>query len=82
MSEIKSDICSPDDNTLDTSEDHQQSSSITSPIHFSTQSRTNGNHSSINSPVDQLLPRIIDYIKKQNLENENDLNLIANQVFK
>jgi hypothetical protein len=79
MSEIKVDICSPDNNTLDTSEDHHQTSSVTSPIPFSTQSR---NNLSINSTVDQLIPRLIDYIRKQNIENDIDFNLIANQVFK
>ncbi|CAF1104670.1 unnamed protein product [Adineta steineri] len=77
-SENKTDICSPDNNTLDTSEDHQQ----TSPVHFSTQSRSNGTNSSINSTVDQLIPRLIDYIKKQNIENDIDFNFITSQVFK
>jgi hypothetical protein len=71
MSEIKVDICSPEDH-------HQTSSSITSPVHFS----THGNNLSINSTVDQLIPRLVDYIRKQNIENDIDLNLIANQVFK
>jgi len=75
MSEIKSDICSPDNHILDTSEDHQQ----TSPIYFSTQSRNNGNNQSINPTVDQLIPRLIDYIQKQ---NDNNINSIANQIFK
>ena len=77
MSEIKTDICSPDNNnnnTLDTSEDHQ-----TSPTHISTQSRTNGNNLLSNPTVDQLIPRLVDFIRKQ---NTIDLNLIANQVFK
>ena len=76
ISENKSDICSPDNPTLDTSEDHQQTSSVTSPIPFSNnQSRSNG----INTTVDQLIPRLVDYIKKQ---SEIDLHSIANQVFK
>jgi hypothetical protein len=75
ISENKSDICSPDNHTLDTSEDHQQTSSVTSPIHFANQSRNNG----INSTIDQLIPRLVDYIKKQ---NDIDLHSIANQVFK
>ena len=75
ISENKSDICSPDNHTLDISEDHQQTSSVTSPVPFVSQSRTNG----INSTVDQLIPRLIDYIKKQ---NDIDLHSIANQVFK
>ncbi|CAF4412598.1 unnamed protein product, partial [Adineta steineri] len=70
ISENKTDICSPDNNTLDTSEDHQQ----TSPVHFSTQSRSNGAHYSINSTVDQLIPRLVDYIKKQNIDNDIDFN--------
>ena len=72
MSEVKSDICSPD-----TSEDHQQQ---TSPIYFSKQSRNNGNNQSINSIVDQLIPRLVDYIRKQN--DNNNINSIANHVFK
>ncbi|CAF0719831.1 unnamed protein product [Rotaria sp. Silwood1] len=82
MSETKTDICSPDNNTLDTSEDHQQTSSVTSPVHFSTQSRLNGNNLSINSTVDQLISRLVDYIRKQNIDNDIDFDLIANQVFK
>ncbi|CAF0865960.1 unnamed protein product [Rotaria sordida] len=84
MSETKTDVCSPDNNTLDTSEDHQQTSSVTSPVHFSTQSRLNGNYFSINSAVDQLIPRLVDYIRKQNVDNDNDIDfdLITNQVFK
>jgi hypothetical protein len=75
MSEMKSDICSPDNNILDTSEDHQQISAG----HCSTQSRSN---LSINSPIDQLIPRLVDYIQKQNVENDIDFDLITNQVFK
>jgi hypothetical protein len=63
------------DNILDTSEDHHQ----TSPVHTSIQSR---NNLSINSTVDQLIPRLVDFIRKQKLNNEIDLDLIANQVFK
>ncbi|CAF4790580.1 unnamed protein product [Rotaria sp. Silwood2] len=82
MSETKTDLCSPDNNTLDTSEEHQQTSSVTSPVDFSTQSRLNGNNLSINSTVDQLIPRLVDYIRKQNVDNDIDFDLITNQVFK
>jgi hypothetical protein len=75
MSEMKSDICSPDNNILDTSEDHQQISAVQ-------QSRSNGTNPSINSPIDQLIPRLVDYIQKQNVENDIDFDLITNQVFK
>jgi len=75
MSEMKSDICSPDNNILDTSEDHQQISAVQ-------QSRSNGTNLSINSPIDQLIPRLVDYIQKQNVENDIDFDLITNQIFK
>jgi hypothetical protein len=79
ISKIKTDTCSMDNgNTLDTSDDHPQ----TSPVHLSMQSRSNGNNGSINSTVDQLIPRLVDFIRKQKVDNEIDLNLIANQVFK
>ncbi|CAF3215367.1 unnamed protein product [Rotaria socialis] len=77
-SEIKVDVCSPDNSTLDASEDHQQ----TSPVHFSTQSRSNGNNLSINSTVDQLMPRLVDYIRQQSVDNDFDFDTIASQIFK
>ena len=78
------DQCSLDNNILDASEDHQQTSSVTSPIHSSTQSRFNGNGNnlSINSMIDELIPRLVDYIRKQTVANDIDLNLISHRIFK
>ena len=77
--EMVTDPCSPDASSIaDINEDHQ----VTSPVSFITQSRVNGSHVSPNILVDQLLPRLVDYIHQQNLENEIDLKAIAQQVLK
>jgi hypothetical protein len=77
MSETKPDTYSPDNNnTLDTSEDQQQ----TSPVNCPSQSRSNGTNHSSNTTADQLISRLVDYIRKQNMDN--DIDFIANQVFK
>ena len=59
----------------DKNDDHQQISST----YVSNQYRLNGNNLSI---VDQLIPRLVDYIRKQNIDNHIDFNFISEQVFK
>lgn len=74
--ETKFEQDSPDNQTPDVNEDHQQ----TSPVQFPSQSRPN---QTINATIDQLIPRLVDFVKKQALNKEEiDFHSIANQVFK
>ncbi|CAF0760914.1 unnamed protein product [Adineta ricciae] len=73
-SEIKGDACSPDKSLQETNEEPHE----TSPVHAPNQSRSNGT----NVSTDQLIPRLVDYIYKQNIENDIDYESIGNQIFK
>ena len=77
--EITNDPCSPDANSIsDINDEHP----VTSPVSFATQTRVNGTHFATGIIVDQLVPRLVDYIHKHTLENEIDLKTIAHQVLK
>jgi len=80
LSDITVDLCSPETNTFDTSEDQPQTSSVTSPVPFSNQNRTSGQQTPLSN--DPLISRLVDFVRKQNLSGEIDFDDLTQQIFK